>query len=497
MKNKTGNFFRNWGFAGLLLAGFVMILQLQSCRNDEYDTSPSLKLEFSADSLLFDTVFTTVGSSTKFFKVYNRNQTRVKISDITLAGLSESYFRINADGRSGTQISDVEIGPRDSLFVYVEVTVDPTGQDLPLVIADSVVFSLNNNVQDVKLVAWGQDANFIRPNYHDTVFDISYHRITENTLWSGPKPYVIYGILWVEPNVTLEIAEGTNVHLHHRSGMIFRPRSSFKVKGSLENPVMIQGDRLEPAYRDIPGQWGYIWLMATSQEHEIDHAIIKNGTYGIVMDSIGSFTEPTLRLSNTLVTGMDQTGLELNGAWVEAENLVVADCGVHAIKMQWGGNYSFKHTTVANYYSWQGAIRQTPSVVINNYFVVEGTVYERPIEQASFANSIIYGSLQEEVLLDFFPDNSQAVFSFDHSLVRTSLNIDMPSHFQNSIFNQNPRFVGTQDNDFRLMEDSPVIGVGSAEIASDVPFDILGNSRAERVDLGAYQYYEIEEEEEE
>ncbi len=489
-------FFKRLAFWGLVITGFFFILQMQSCRQDDIDTSPSLKLEFSTDSLLFDTVFTTVGSSTRFFKVYNRHNSRILISNLELAGGSQSYFRINADGRSGKRLTDLEIGPRDSLFVFVEVTVDPAGQDLPLIITDSVVFEMNNNVQDVKLVAWGQDAHFIRPNFYDSINDIDYYVMEENTVWSGSKPYVIYGILFVAPDVTLTIEEGTNVHLHHRSAMIFTSGASFRVNGTLEYPVTIQGDRLEPGYSNIPGQWGYIWLSATSRDHDINHAVIKNGTYGIIMDSIGSLNEPTLRLRNTLISGMDQTGLELNGAWVEANNLVVADCGVHAIKIQYGGKYDFRHITVGNYYSWQGAIRQTPSIVFNNYFVdTLGTVYVRDIENAYFGNSIIYGSLQEEILLDIYPDNSHANFLFDHSIVRTSHQQQLGSFFENSLFNQNPLFESPSENDLRLQEESPAIGAGDPSIALDIPTDILGNSRVERVDMGAYQYYEIEEDE--
>jgi hypothetical protein len=469
---------------------------MQSCRQDDFDTSPNLHLEFDTDSLLFDTVFTTVGSATRFFKVYNRQNSRVNISNLELAGGTSSYFRINADGRSGIRINDLEIGPNDSIFVFVEVTVDPVGQDLPLVIADSVVIDLNGNSHNVKLVAWGQDANFIRPNYTDTVNNISAHIITRNTTWSGPKPYVVYGLVLVAPGVSLNVERGTNVHLHNNSALIFYPESTFKVRGTLEEPVSFLGDRLESTYSDLPGQWGYIWLMATSRDHEIDYAIIKNATYGIVMDSIGSLTEPTLRIRNTIIENMDQTGLELNGAWVEGSNLVVANCGVHAIQMRWGGTYSFKHVTVANYYNLPGAIRQTPSVYVNNFYLDTLNVpVVRDFESIYFGNSIVYGSLQEEFQQEMYPRDTQANIVFDHCLVKSTFNTLMPDYFQNSFFNEQPRFNNIGDNDYRLLDNSPVIGRGSVEIALDIPFDILGNNRSDTIDLGAYQYYEIEEEE--
>lgn len=476
----------------LWVALFLIILSVNSCRQDDFDMSPSLRLEFSTDSLLFDTVFTTVGSSTRYFKIYNRNSARINISSIELAGGANSFFRVNVDGRSGQRVEDITIGPRDSLFVFVEVTVEPVSQDLPLIISDSIVFSVNQNVQDVKLIAWGQDAHFI---VKDPDSGLDYFLLTESTVWSGPKPYVIYGFMVVAPNVTLTIEEGTNVHLHHQSAMIFDSRASFRVNGTLENPVTIQGDRLEAPYSDLPGQWGFIWLSATSRNHLINHAIIKNGTTGIIMDSIGSFHQPTLRIRNSVIKNMDQIGLSLNGGWVEATNLQVSNCGVHAISMNFGGNYDFRHVTVANYYNLPGIIRQTPSVVVNNYFLdTLDRINVRELEKVYFGNSIIYGSLQEELLFDVFPDISEANTLFDHSLVRTQFQNQHSHLFQGSIFNQQPGFISSE-NDYRLREDSPVIGLGDPNISALIPFDILGNSREERSDMGAYQFYEIDEDE--
>jgi hypothetical protein len=481
-------------FGCILAMGIFVSLQMQSCRMDDIDTSPNLRLSFDTDSLLFDTVFTTVGSSTRYFKVYNRHNSRINLSSVELAGGNASYFRINADGRSGTRLQNIEIGAKDSIFVFVEVTVDPLGQDLPLVISDSVIFELNNRRQNVKLVAWGQDANFITPNYIlDSVNGIVAHVVLENTIWSGPKPYVVYGIVIVAPGVTLTVDKGTSVHLHHRSLIAFDSRASFKVKGTIDEPVVFQGDRLEAMYRDLPGQWGFIWLSATSRNHEIDYAVIKNGTYGIIMDSIGSLTQPTLTIRNSIIKNMDQIGLELNGAWVEASNTVIANCGVHAVLMRFGGNYDFRHVTVANFYNLIGAIRQTPSVVINNYYKdTLGNTIVRPIEKAYFGNSIIFGSLQEEILIDLFPDNNADNYLFDHCLVKTTFNSKAVTRFENSIFNRSPRFKNVGDNDYRLLEGSPVIGIGNPNIAIDLSVDILGNSRQERIDLGAYQYYIIE-----
>lgn len=482
----------NTRYLALLIFPMMLMLSLSSCRDDGFDNDPRLKLEFSVDTLMFDTVFTQVGSSTRMFKIYNRHSSRLNISSVRLASGSESFFRINLDGRSGLAFQNVEIGPRDSLFVFVEVKIDPLQEDNPMIIADSLVFEINQNIQDVKLVAWGQDADFYYPNYYDAENDLSYHLLTEPTTWSGPRPVVIYGLLVVAPDVPLTMEPGTRVHLHNRSAMIFLERSSLKVMGSLEDPVHIQGDRPEPFYRELPGQWGYIWLTATSKDHEINHALIKNGTYGIVLDSIGSNTDPTLRLRNTIIRNMEHTGLEFNGSWVQAENVVVANCRRHALVMQLGGDYEFLHLSIANYYSL--AIRQSPSLVFNNYYRdALGQLHVRPFSRAYFGNSIIYGSLQEELGLDYYPNADVANFFFENSLVRTSLTRHA-ALFQDCIINQMPRFADVSKQDYRLQAESPAIGKGLQAIALRVPFDIAGEGRGLRVDMGAYQFVESERE---
>ena len=98
---------------------------LRPAKGMKFLTDPSVMLEFSADTIIFDTVFTTVGSTTEILKFYNRENQAIEVSSIYLAGGSASQFRINVDGISGTEFENIEIPAEDSLFIFVEVTVDP------------------------------------------------------------------------------------------------------------------------------------------------------------------------------------------------------------------------------------------------------------------------------------------------------------------------------------------------------------------------------------
>ncbi len=477
--------------------GFIFAVMLLitgvfwSCRDDGFDTDPAITLSFNRDSLLFDTVFTTLGSATRSFKVYNTHNRRVRIHSVSLAGGNDSYFRMNVDGRSGTFIQDVDIEARDSLYVFVEVTVDPVNQDLPLTIVDSIEFNINQNLQDVKLVAWGQDAHFIHPNYTDPDTGIEYHVITENTSWTSQLPYVVYGLAVVAPDVTLRVEEGARIHFHNNASLVFLGRSTLKVEGTAEHPVTFQGDRLEQFYQNQPGQWGRIWFTATSKDHEIDHAIIKNGSVGLHVDTIGSHTNPTLKIRNTLIKNMSLVGLLAQGSHVEAENMAIANCGQHAMLLALGGTYDFRHVTLANYYRID--VRNTPSVLINNFYQdIDGNIQVREFEKLFFGNSIIYGNNQEEIGFSIY-EGTEVDYVFDHCLIRTQMDTGTDA-FINTLVNQDPLFNDNQLHDFRLTEESPAIGAGNPDIAFDIPYDLFGNDRTERPDIGALQYHPIEEE---
>ena len=89
--------------AAPLLILFFIVLNLLSCDglDENYSNNPNHRLSFSVDTLSFDTVFTTIGSATKEFMIYNRNDQPLLISEIMLASGEETGFRINVDGRKG------------------------------------------------------------------------------------------------------------------------------------------------------------------------------------------------------------------------------------------------------------------------------------------------------------------------------------------------------------------------------------------------------------
>lgn len=443
---------------------------------------------------MFDTVFTTVGSSTEVFTVYNTEDKAILISSLRLANGQASDFRLNVDGLPGKSFTDVEIGPNDSIFIFVEVTVDPNNLNTPLVITDSIIFETNGTVQDIDLVAWGQDAYYHRwQQLADSLtLPYPYFTLNCNDVWNNDKPHVIYGYAIVDSLCTLTINQGTKVHLHPGSALIVYTSASLFVNGTIQDPVVIQGDRLHQDYRDIPGQWDRIWLYPGSKNSYIKNAIIKNGNIGLQVDTVAGPNDSTLYLENTIIKTMTSNALLLRGSKVSAYNCVFANCGGSVLNILYGGEYKFYQSTFANF--WQNGTRQDPVIFMNNYYT--GV---RPLN-SYFGNCIVYGNNDQEIGVDSFPLSNQFNFYFDNALlkVESSFSTSTPFHYNNIIrssggFNS-PGFADVGNNNYKLDSiNSSALENGRMNVVNAFPsvlnFDIEGQTRPQRAlpDLGAYE----------
>ena len=473
---------------GLLLCGVVLL----SCQDTEkFTDSPSARLAFSTDTVKFDTIFTTIGSVTKQFRIYNRNKESIRTS----VSLREGCYRLNVDGIAGNNIDNLEIRGNDSAFIFVEVTIDPLNSDLPLVVFDSIQFLTNGNVQDVKLMAFGQDVHL----YNDSLIGDAH--------WVNDRPYLIYNSVMVDSLCTLEIDPGVQIHFHNNSSMIVAGR--LRVNGTKDEPVVFQGDRLEKYYADKSGQWGAtykiegntyyfgnIHFLDGSSGNTINYAIIKNGTKGIQIDNHID-DETTLTLSNTVISNMSISGIYAQTANLNVYNTLIYNCEYYAAALIYGGKYNFVHTTLVNY----AGRHLKPSLALNNDFKItkdnEVEVYLYDFE-AHFVNSIIHGSLPSEIAIDSsLKDNTQFAFQFENCLLKVDPKFEMNDttkikKFKNVISGATelPRFVNPAEGDFHLDTLSAAKDKGNAAYLIDFPLDLDGVVRDSLPDLGAYERIE-------
>jgi hypothetical protein len=477
---------------GLLLYLLLVTLACFSgCRKDNIITEDG-ELGFSNDTVTFDTVFTTLGSATLSFKIYNRGSKTLRIHSISLAGAEQSFFHLNIDGESTRSVQNVEVPPDDSLFIFVAVTVDPLNSDNPLVVKDSVLFNINGRISDVKLIAYGQDVNLING------------KIIGSVTWTRNKPYLIYNSMAIDTGATLTVEAGTQVYFHKNSSMIVWGK--LLVNGTAEDPVVFQNDRLEEFYRIIAGQWGTIYIDPISTGNVINHAIIKNSIAGIQIGFPSDYQVPELELSNSIIQNVSFAGIYAFGANITCYNTVISDCAGAATALLRGGTYRFLHCTVSNN-GVLGSSRTNPSVVLTNFF--HNPEYDEAkgdyvyvtrtgdLTEATFSNCIIYGNIAHEFQLANNLTN-QFNYKFDHCLVKASedsIDVTDLTHYNALIFNKDPEFANDSDRyhlDFSLDTLSPAIDSGDAQLPVTFPFlenDITGASRLTdgKPDLGAFE----------
>lgn len=452
----------------------VLGLLFSQCRKDVLITDSSADLEFSVDTVLFDTVFTTIGSTTQSFKIYNTHKQPINISSIELTGGSSSIFRINVDGVSGVSHSDLEIAAEDSMWVFVEVTVNPNGSNNPMIVSDAIVFETNGNIQDVDLVAWGQDAYF----HVSEVID-------QNTIWNNDKPHVIYNYVLVDSSADLTINAGTQIHSHYDSELVVY-KGSLHVNGVVGNPVVFQGDRLESFYDQAPGQWKRIWLIRAN-ESSINHAVIKNAVIGVHMDTLNDNAGNNgLTLTNLKIENMSAAGVFSQTGKITAENLSVLNCGQFAAALTIGGEYNFAHCTFSSYY--QQGNRQDPVFLLNNYFEdAFGTTYIYPLTNTRFDNCIIEGSNDEEFVVDMASGGTTDYF-FNHCLIKTETEVIDATHFNQIFKNVDPGFIDEFALNVHLEDGAYVIDKGDAAYVSIAGgLDLDGNVRDGSPDLGCFE----------
>ncbi|NTV83901.1 MAG: hypothetical protein HGA23_06315, partial [Bacteroidales bacterium] len=445
VKRRTGKFTNRFI---AFIAVCMMIAMLFSCQKEMVDTDPDVKLGFSSDTIFFDTVFTSLGSTTQSITVHNKGNQKLKISSVRLAGGESSFYRMNVDGIAAYEVFDLEIGAEDSMYIFCRVTIDPTDTRNPFVITDSIVFETNGNIQDVDLVAWGQNVNYILAD----TYIAGYPKFkiiageNETTRWTADRPYVVYGFAVVDSTGRLEIERGAKIHFHNNSGLWIYKGGSLKAKGTVDAPIIFQGDRMEDFYKDLAGQWDRIWINEGSINNEIDYAVIRNGFIGLQLETLQEQMGNQLILSNTRIENMTGYGILTRFYNMTAYNNVVVNCGQYLAAFTWGGIYDVRQCTFANY--WASSVRVTPSIVLNNYATdADNVVY--PFEfQGYFGNNIFDGRIDDELLL-LGDDGAPFNYKFDHCMLKTLQDVSDQALYPNCLVNEDSLYIDYLEDNYR------------------------------------------------
>ena len=503
----------------------LLIIWVTGCNDiDNYSVSPNHLLSFSTDTLSFDTVFTTIGSMTGYFMIYNRNSEALKIEKIIVVGGKRNGFRINVDGRKGDSFSDIPIWKNDSLYVAVEVTVNPNDENSPFVIYDSVVFITNGRVQSVLLEAYGQNAHILKGG---TTF-------TGDTTLTAERPYLLYDSICIPEGVTVQIEKGASFYMHKNAKWLIE--GTMITNGTQEEPVLFRADRLNKfssniSYDNISAQWDGLYFGSFSFDNELNYTLIRNGISGLTFEE-STPDRKKIDIRNSQIKNMDGNALWAVNCHIEASSTEFSNASNYLVMLS-GGKYRFTHCTMANYMnpammSNKGTrFIQTLTLADNIVYINEEGDKEKhtfPLQQAFFDNCIIDGHLSADTAAKYsgeimfsteesFMDGNDEQFNycFNHCVMKTK-KVDN-ERFNEVIFIVDPEVENTKyikskaENeekdydfiyDFRLADESAGIGKADRSIAEQFPADRYGINRLTSEfgpSIGAYEYVPQEENE--
>lgn len=448
------------------------LLLLFSCRKESFITSPDAIVSITADTLKYDTVFPTAGSVTKYFMIMNENNRKLRVSSVKLMGGSASAFKMNVDGLPATEATNLEIEANDSLYVFVQVNVNPNAANLPFVIRDSIEISYNGNKRKVQLEAWGQNAHFMRDK-----------DVTSNETWTNDLPYVILGSLHVDENATLTIDKGCRIYVHATAPIIIDGTLQVNGLKDTADRVYFRGDRLDEPYKDYPAGWPGIFFTATSKDNVLNYVTIKNAYQSIAVVDPSTNANPKVTLNQCVIDNSFDAGIIALNSHVVATNCLISNCGKN-IQIGSGGTYRFTHCTVASYSN--NFISHTyPVLVVSDN---DGGSTIRPLD-AVFRNCIFWGEnglVENEVVVDKRVPAS--VVNFDYVLWKVE-NAPLAVTTNQILNNQSPQFdsIDVSENyyDFHLKPGSPAANSGTN---AGVVIDIEGKPRPVGVvDRGAFE----------
>lgn len=463
----------------------------QSCSKEIIDTTSKNALKFSTDTVTFDTVFQTLGSATRSFRIYNNTSNILIINKTFLSRGLNSQYRYNIDGLSGSQAQNIRILPNDSLWVFAEVTINPNPSNAILV-QDSLVLETNGSQQIIILRAFGQNAYF---HYGEV--------LNSSTTFPNDKPHIIIdkktsnGVvpgLIIPQGITLNIQGNTQLYFSNNAGILVQ--GTLKCNGTKDRPVEMRGLRLEQPYRHAAGQWLGILIERNSKNNLIEYTTIDESAFGIWVgfQSTTNFAAMTdasraeIYLKNTTIKNAYYWTLRSLNNKIQADNSQFFTSTDYLLQLLLGGEYRFRNCTVFNIQSKD----QKANLILSNQFYDDNSkqTYKNKLANMTlFENCIFNSNTDESIVLDIDNTiNSNGDFIFRNCNYNSKSNLNSSS-FINSSINQSPLFESTviDKEKLKLKSGSPCIDKGSP---NDLTIDISGEPRPKgaSIDIGAYEY---------
>lgn len=440
------------------------------------------ELRFSADTLLFDTVFVALGSATYKIKIYNEQSHAVQINSIRLEKGNNSSFKLNVNGFSGNEVKEQTLAAGDSLYVFSTVTIDPNASLAPFVVEDRLIATLGDKEYSVPVVAYGQNARYI------------YDSVLTTQTWDNVLPYVIINNALVDKGQTLTLEAGCRVYVHPNSRLFVD--GTLKVNGTQKDSVVFQSDRIDRSYfsyLDLAGEWGGLYFTENSSGNDLNWMIIKNAGASTVIgnslvqaaalqvDRNSSVLNPEdgLKINHCIIQNSIGYGLFIYGGKLQMRNSLIQTCGAQNVGVFVGGDLDFAQCTFATYGTKWVNHSEAPVMTLLNYLDTSQTAYISGDLKARIHNCIIYGSLENELFC-----NSKGTGAFDVQLSQCLIKAKLQHPLVQYIackWNEDPQFENIEQWNYRLKNSSPALGAGA------VPFYYPNlDNQSGGTNIGAY-----------
>ncbi|MDO7885476.1 hypothetical protein [Hymenobacter cheonanensis] len=491
---------------------------MSGCKPREEELQTTGGLAFSADTVKFDTVFTTLRTVTKRLWVYNRNPRAVSVDLVSLDNPATSPYTLIINGDLKQTANNLYIRGNDSLLILVRAQLKDNGQNgaaKALVVQENLNFRTNGQDQHVLLRSFGQNIYL-----HTNV------QLPCNAVWTSDRPHVLYGSVVVGAGCTLRIKPGARIYAHAGAALIVQGTllvndpsdyapgagATDTVKATNANIVRFVGDRSgEAQYTTAPGQWTGIVLAAGSQGNVIRYAQIQNATIGVLLYNPDNKVQPSIDIQNTVIRYISGNDVSFAGAAsslgtgagvfniqgkVTATNTLFSDCYEYAV-LGLGGSTALNFCTVANFPA-TGGVRKTQSLTFTDVVTNSAGAATTQSPVVSIQNSVAWGAIEDELYLERY-DNYKASVSIRNSVLKTQLyaaeadvagkpGLNNPAYA--NLVNKDPLFVrplGGSFGDYRLGSTSPAYKHASP-VGTVPDRDLLNLPRTRATpSLGAYE----------
>ena len=488
------------------LLPLLTLLAVACSDYESFSDNPDYRLAFSHDTIAFDTLISTIPSSTKTLYAFNNNGNGMRINTIQLENGATSHFRVNVDGRflSGGIWHNFEVLRHDSLVIRIEMTPPEAGTNEPLYFKDRLLFTLENGAQQSVVLSGGAIDAYIERD--GIIID------SDETLLTD-KPYVIYDSLVVKQGATLTLTEGTTLMFHDKAAL--HVYGKLLVKGSLEKPVVLRGDRMDHMfdyllYDNTPSRWEGIIIHRGSYGNELFHCDLHSSCFGIICEDTQELmpdeTKPSVTIDCSVLHNIGGDGLQFNNCVSKVTNTQISNTLGHTVNLN-GGSHTFIYCTVAQFYPFTA----NRGNALNLVSCAEGEEYGL-LRKAHFINSVITGYGEDVIMGENIPSDGSCNYLFHHCFLNTPV-VDDIEHFVGCIFDRDKESEDEEklvrDENFTLFDTENFIydftPKAESQIRSladksypDVPvYDMKGISRFddEGPDAGCYEYVAPKEEE--